>query len=172
MRELIIQLGLVGSLVASKDRKGLEMKFRFERSSLLRFRLLRLRKRSFVLRIRLYPNDNLARLGSCMAVPLLFMVLVNPFNSQAQKISLDKRLERAAALISEKRISEAEQQLSHILKIRPNNALALNLLGTIRAQQGKLDEAQSLFARAISADGQLIGPRLNLAYLYSLKGEH
>jgi tetratricopeptide (TPR) repeat protein len=171
MRELIIQLGLVGSLVAGKDRKGSEMKFRFERSSLLRFRLLRLRKRSFVLRIRLYPNDNLARLGSCMAVPLLFMVLVNPFNSQAQKISLDKRLERAAALISEKRISEAEQQLSHILKIRPNNALALNLLGTIRAQQRKLDEAQSLFARAISADGQLIGPRLNLAYLYSLKGD-
>jgi tetratricopeptide (TPR) repeat protein len=152
MRELIIQLRLVGSLVAGKDRKGLKMKFLFERRSLLRFRLLRLRKRSFA--------------------PLLFMVLVNPFNSQAQKISLDQRLERAAALISEKRISEAEQQLSLILKIRPNDALALNLLGTIRAQQRKLDEAQSLFARAISADGQLIGPRLNLAYLYSLKGEN
>ena len=106
-----------------------------------------------------------------MAVLLLLMILFNPVSGFAQKISLDQRLERAAKLISEKRISEAEQQLSRILKSRPNDALALNLLGTIRAQQGQLDEAQSLFARAVSIDDHLIGPRMNLAYLYLLKGE-
>ncbi len=93
-----------------------------------------------------------------MAVLLLLMILFNPVSGFAQKISLDQRLERAAKLISEKRISEAEQQLLRILKSRPNDALALNLLGTIRAQQGQLDEAQSLFARAVSIDDHLIGP--------------
>jgi tetratricopeptide (TPR) repeat protein len=80
-------------------------------------------------------------------------------------------LERVATLIQEKRLSEAEQQLSRILKISPNEALALNLLGTIRAQQGRLDDAQLLFTRAIRIDSQLIGARLNLAYLYLLKRE-
>src|SRR4051812_9644160 len=80
-------------------------------------------------------------------------------------------LERAAALISGNRLAEAEQQLNSILKLRPNDALALNLLGTVRAQQGRLEESEALFTRAVRADAKFVGARMNLAHLYTLRRE-
>jgi Flp pilus assembly protein TadD len=77
---------------------------------------------------------------------------------------------RAAVLLREGKVAEAERQLAAVLKAAPNEAGALNLLGTIRAQQGKLDEAETLFTRAARADRRFVGPRMNLAYLYNLKG--
>lgn len=57
-----------------------------------------------------------------------------------------------------------------ILKTVPDQADALNLLGAIRAKQGRLDEAETLFKRAVRNNQQFVGARMNLAYLYSLKG--
>src|SRR4030095_16045875 len=122
---------------------------------------------------------DVATVGTCLLIDrpvthvvaiigILTMSLTLPI-ARAQKV--DKRLETAAELISQKKIQEAEQQLTQILKRTPNDALAINMLGTIRAQQGKLNEAESFFLRAIQLDSQLIGPRMNLAYLYSLKKE-
>jgi protein O-GlcNAc transferase len=82
------------------------------------------------------------------------------------------RVEKAAALIRDNRIDEAERQLSSILRTSPRDAAALDLLGTIRAKQGRLKEAESLFTRAIRSDNQLIGAHMNLAYLYLLTGAH
>src|SRR4051812_19871720 len=80
-------------------------------------------------------------------------------------------LERAAALIGGNRLAEAEQQLNSILKSRPNDALALNLLGAVRAQQGRLEEAEALFTRAARADARFVGARMNLAHLYTMRRE-
>ncbi len=80
-------------------------------------------------------------------------------------------LERAAALISGNKLAEAEQQLNSILKARPNDALALNLFGALRAQQGRLEEAEALFSRAVRADAKFVGARMNLAHLYTLRRE-
>jgi tetratricopeptide (TPR) repeat protein len=80
-------------------------------------------------------------------------------------------LERAAALIGGNRLAEAEQQLNSILKSRPNDALALNLLGAVRAQQGRLEEAEALFTRAARADARFVGARMNLAHLYTMRSE-
>jgi tetratricopeptide (TPR) repeat protein len=102
-------------------------------------------------------------------IGLLFFLFV-PLSTSAQRNNFDKRLQQAAALIREQRITEAEQQLNSILKIAPDEASALNLLGTIRASQGRLGEAEKLFARAIRNDHQLTGAHMNLAYLYLLKG--
>jgi Flp pilus assembly protein TadD len=74
-------------------------------------------------------------------------------------------------LIGSNQLAEAEQQVNQILKAAPNEAAALNLLGAIRAKQGKLDEAEVLFSRAVRSDNGLIGAHMNLAYLYLLKGE-
>lgn len=100
----------------------------------------------------------------------LFSVLLIQPNTPAQKTSNANRIERAATLIGDNRIEEAEQQLNNVLKARPNEAMALGLLGTIRAKQGRLNDAEALFARAIRIDNQLIGVHMNLAYLYLLKG--
>jgi tetratricopeptide (TPR) repeat protein len=100
----------------------------------------------------------------------LFMLLLVSTSALAQVDTPTMRLERAATLIGNNQLAEAEQQLNYVLKVTPNEAAALNLLGTIRAKQGKLDEAETLFSRAVKADNQLIGAHMNLAYLYLLKG--
>jgi len=84
---------------------------------------------------------------------------------------LIKRLEHVAALISDNRTVEAERELAGVLRIAPDDPVALNLLGTIRAKQGKLREAETLFSRALRDDNQFVGPHMNLAYLYTLTGE-
>jgi tetratricopeptide (TPR) repeat protein len=85
--------------------------------------------------------------------------------------ALEQRLETVAGLIRDTRIEDAEQQLNGILKVAPNDARALNLLGTVRAQQGRLDEAETFFLRALRSDRNWIPARLNLAHLYVLRRE-
>ncbi|MFL6212777.1 MAG: tetratricopeptide repeat protein [Blastocatellia bacterium] len=105
-----------------------------------------------------------------LAFALSFVLLVS-FSVAAQNSSpMDARLEQAAALIRQNHLVEAEQALARILKATPGEARALNLLGTIRGSQRRFDEAESLFTKAITADPQLAGAHMNLAYLYLLKG--
>src|SRR2546425_5610651 len=110
--------------------------------------------------------------GKLFASELLACLLVAfaAHTVAGQNNSLDVRLERAAALILENQLKDAEVQLSTILKTVPNEPRGLNLLGTIRAQQGRLNEAEVLFVRALHADSRLIAAHMNLAYLYLLKG--
>ena len=98
------------------------------------------------------------------------LFLLNPPRMFAQTTAVAERIERAATLINDNRIEEAERELSRVLKLRPNDPTALNLMGTIRARQGKMNEAEDLFTRAVSIDNRMVGARMNLAYLYLLKG--
>lgn len=106
---------------------------------------------------------------SILITAVLLLTLCAP-HVAAQTEAPAARVERAAGLLREGKIAEAERHLAAVLKGAPNEAGALNLLGTIRAQQGKLDEAETLFTRAARADSRFVGPRMNLAYLYHLKG--
>ena len=81
------------------------------------------------------------------------------------------RLERVATLIRENKTIEAERQLAILLRSKPNDPVALNLMGTIRAKQGRLNEAEILFVRAVVNDPHYSGARMNLAYLYLQKRE-
>ncbi|HEX7722322.1 MAG TPA: tetratricopeptide repeat protein [Pyrinomonadaceae bacterium] len=103
-----------------------------------------------------------------LTVGLLTLLLTASF-VPAQTNNLQARLENAATLIRENRIAEAEQQLNTILRTTPNEAAALNLLGAIRAQQGKLNEAESLLTRAAKIDSTFVPVHMNLAFLYVLK---
>lgn len=100
--------------------------------------------------------------------PVLTVVLTASF-VLAQTNNIQARLENAATLIRDNRIGEAEQQLNNILKIAPNDAAALNLLGTVRAQQGRLNEAEILLTRAAKNDPAFVAAHMNLAFLYLLK---
>jgi tetratricopeptide (TPR) repeat protein len=102
---------------------------------------------------------------------LLLLIVYGSMDVRAQVGSLSGRLERAVRLISENQIVEAEQELTGILKVSPNQPAALNLLGTIRAKQSRLNEAETLFRRAVQSDKRYVGPRMNLAYLYSMTGQ-
>src|SRR5258707_7170568 len=87
----------------------------------------------------------------------------------AQTNNIQARLENAATLIRENRMAEAEQQLNRILKMAPNEAGALNLLGAVRAQQGRLNDAENLLTRAETIDPTAVAVHMNLAFLYPLK---
>ncbi|MDX6574708.1 MAG: hypothetical protein QOE96_661 [Blastocatellia bacterium] len=103
-----------------------------------------------------------------LTVGLLTLTLASSF-ALAQTNNIQQRLENAANLIRDNRIVEAEQQLNSILKTAPNEPLALNLLGTIRAQQGRLDDAETLLTRAAKIAPAFVGVHMNLALLYMLK---
>lgn len=101
---------------------------------------------------------------------VLVVLLIN-FAATAQVDDHLRRLEQAAALIADNRTAEAERVLLAILKGTPNEPVALNLLGTIRARQSRLPEAETLFVRSVRADSKYVGARMNLAHLYVLRSQ-
>ena len=98
----------------------------------------------------------------------LVLTLSLPLVAIAQDV---ERLEKIAALIGENKTVAAEQQLNVFLRSKPDQPVALNLLGTIRAKQGRLKEAETLFTRAVTKEPRYSGARMNLAYLYLQKRE-
>ncbi|HJP91844.1 MAG TPA: tetratricopeptide repeat protein [Pyrinomonadaceae bacterium] len=80
-----------------------------------------------------------------------------------------KLFEQIASLIQDNRLAEAEKELTRILRVTPDLPVALDFLGTIRAKQGRLNEAEVLFGRAVAKDKNYTGARMNLAHLYLLK---
>jgi Flp pilus assembly protein TadD len=114
---------------------------------------------------------NIATRQPALIVALLLGVLLAPAGTPAQTPGHVEQLERAATLIAGGQLAEAERLLSQILRSAPDGAAALNLLGALRAKQGRLDEAEALFTRAVRSDNRLTGAHMNLAYLYLLKRE-
>ncbi len=113
-------------------------------------------------------REGLLRKMPSLTVGLLTLLLTASIAS-AQTKNIQERLENTATLIRDHRIAEAEQELNSILRTAPNDPAALNLLGTIRAQQGKLDEAENLLTRAAKIDPTFVPVHMNLAFLYVLR---
>ncbi len=67
------------------------------------------------------------------------------------------RLGAARALLAEDRDSEGEKQLRQLLALDKSNALALDLLGNLLAEQGRFDEAWTCYERAITAAPLMAG---------------
>jgi predicted Zn-dependent protease len=82
-----------------------------------------------------------------------------------------ERLEQIATLIRDSKTVAAERQLLVYLRSQPEQPVALNLLGTIRAKQGRLNEAETLFTRAVDNEPRYTAARMNLAYLHLQKRE-
>ncbi|HJQ30863.1 MAG TPA: tetratricopeptide repeat protein [Pyrinomonadaceae bacterium] len=115
---------------------------------------------------------NASRNSIARAVVLaLCCLLSTPAVARAQANDRVGQLQRAAANIAGDRLAEAERQLNQILKETPEEATALNLLGALRAKQGRLEEAEALFTRAVRSDAGLAGAHMNLAHLYLLRRE-
>ena len=100
---------------------------------------------------------------------LLCLLCLFAANIQAQSPDVVQLFEQIATLIQNNRLPEAEKELNSILRVTPDLPVALNLLGTIRAKQDRLLEAESLFLRALKKDDKFTGARMNLVYLYLLK---
>ncbi len=68
----------------------------------------------------------------------------------------------ASSLMKQNKFPEAERYLEQSLKLNPNHAEALNLMGQLRENQGKHTEALSLFQRAVDADSGSVPAKANL----------
>src|SRR5215212_8639761 len=88
----------------------------------------------------------------------------------AQQADVVQLFEQVGSLIQNNRLAEAEKELTSILKVTPDLPVALNFMGTIRAKQGRLKEAEALFLQAAQNDKNFTGARMNLVYLYLLQG--
>lgn len=100
---------------------------------------------------------------------LLCLVCLVVATVRAQSPEVVQLFEQIATLIQNNQFPEAEKELNTILRASPENPTAVNLLGTIRAKQNRLVEAESLFLRALRKDDKFTGARMNLVYLYFLK---
>lgn len=97
---------------------------------------------------------------------LCFFVATSAFG---QKRDLVQAFEQIVTLIREERLAQAEKELAAVLRLSPDLPVALNLMGSVRAKQGRLVEAEMLFLRAVRNDRNFTGARMNLVYLYLLK---
>ena len=88
---------------------------------------------------------------------------------RAQNPDVVQLFEQVATLIRDNRLPEAEKELTSVLQVTPDLPVALNLMGSLRAKQGRLVEAENLFLRAVRNDKNFTGARMNLVYLYLLK---
>ena len=80
-------------------------------------------------------------------------------------------LQRAAQLVQQGRLDEAEQQARLALSDSETRAVAYSVLGVIRVQQKRLDESATLLQKAIGLEPRLLGAHLTLAQVYALQGK-
>ncbi len=87
------------------------------------------------------------------------------------EVRADPPLQRAAALVQQGRLEEADQQAQLALSDPSTRALACSVLGAIRFQQQRLAESATLLREAITLEPRLVGAHLNLAEVYILQGK-
>ena len=79
-------------------------------------------------------------------------------------------LQRAAALVQEGRLQEADQQARLALSDPETKAVACSVLGAIRLRQERLAEATQYLQEAIRLEPRLLGAHLSLAEVYIQQG--
>lgn len=104
-------------------------------------------------------------LGVAFLAILTFVSSCQAADESSQAVS------KAATLVKAGKLPEAEAQLWDVLTRHPENAQALNLLGSIRLQQKRFAEAETLLRRAISLTPDLLSARLNLAQTFHAQNE-
>jgi tetratricopeptide (TPR) repeat protein len=100
---------------------------------------------------------------------LTFCALLPAATSAADSDS--QKMGRSAALIRTGNLDEAEGILWEVLSSHPDDTQALNLLATIRLQQKRLTESETLLRRVISLDPESLAARVNLARVFNAQGQ-
>ena len=100
---------------------------------------------------------------------LLFGVL--SLGSVALAVDARGALQKAAELVQQGRLQEADQQAHLALSDPATRAVAYSVLGTIRFQQKRLPESVNFLQQAIRLEPNLLGARLSLAEVYSLQNK-
>jgi tetratricopeptide (TPR) repeat protein len=82
-----------------------------------------------------------------------------------------QKFARVATLIQTGKLDQAEELLWEVLTQHPENAEALNLLGSVRLQQKRFVESETLLRRATSLAPALLPAYINLARVFRAQAE-
>lgn len=93
------------------------------------------------------------------------LLLAAPVTAQTGQPSAPPDLKAIAGMVEKGQFGPAEQQLRRILA-RGGGPAARDLLGVVLSKQGKLDEAERQFRRALAANPALLDARQHLARLH------
>jgi tetratricopeptide (TPR) repeat protein len=96
---------------------------------------------------------------------LAFFVASLAADEESQKVA------SSAILIRSGKLDEAEGLLWEVLTRHPENAGALNLLGSVRFEQKRFAESETLLRRATSLAPELLPAYMNLARVYHAQAE-
>ena len=112
--------------------------------------------------------ENDVRRAALFLAVLLCGVLppVATFGAQAQAA-----LQRAAALVQEGRLQEADQQAQLALSDPATRAAACSVLGAIRVRQDRLEEGAELLQEAIRLDPGAPGPYTVIGQILRAQGD-
>jgi tetratricopeptide (TPR) repeat protein len=77
-----------------------------------------------------------------------------------------QKLARAGDLLQRGKVDEAESALWEVLSTHPDNAEALNLLGSVRLRQKRFAESETLLRRATALAPDLLPAYINLARVF------
>ena len=103
---------------------------------------------------------------ACALVPVCLLSSGATLGAQSHEA-----LQRAAVLVQEGRLEEADQQAQQALSDPETRAVACSVLGTIRLQQERLEEGAELLEEAVRLEPRLLGAQLSLAQVYTLQGK-
>ena len=102
---------------------------------------------------------------SVQVICVAFLLWLKPALAQVNHV------EAAARLMSDGQLAAAETEARLALKSPSTRALALAVLGTIRLQQSKFPESESLLNQALALRPGLIGARTTLGEALALEGK-
>jgi tetratricopeptide (TPR) repeat protein len=80
-------------------------------------------------------------------------------------------VEKAASLLNQGQIEQAESEAHKALADPTSRPLALAMIGTIRLQQNKYEESTTYLTKALALNPRLVGARLSLGTAYVLQGK-
>ncbi len=124
---------------------------------------------SFDSAARRLPVGSTWRKTAVFTVVVLAMLALSAASAPADEDS--RKVNAAATLIKAGKLNEAETRLWDVLTRHPENAQALDLLGSIRLQQKRWAESETLLRRAISLAPDLLPAYINLARVFRAQGE-
>jgi tetratricopeptide (TPR) repeat protein len=108
--------------------------------------------------------------GAAVCTLALFLMLA-PLAASLAADEDSQKVERSAKLIQTGRLDEAEGLLWEVLTRHPENAEALNLLGSVRLQQKRFAESETLLRRASTLSPGLLTAYINLARVFHAQAE-
>jgi tetratricopeptide (TPR) repeat protein len=108
--------------------------------------------------------------SSCAWLLILFLACVGSAQRPAAaQVEGHEALQKAASLVQEGRLEEADQQARRALADPATKAAANSVLGAIRLRQNRLEETTAFLEEAIRLEPRLLGAHLNLAQVYALQ---